>query len=85
MLEVFAEEGPHCPGTGSWEDLSAGQRGREHLGLPTTALLPSALLQRCWWSPGQGAGAGWSTRGRRGEHQLCAGTPEWEGQRYPPS
>lgn len=84
MLEVCAEGGPHCPGTGRREDLSAGQRGREHLGLPATALLPPALLQRCWWSPGQGDGAGWSTRGR-GEHQLHAGTPEWEGQRYPPS
>lgn len=33
--------------------------------------------------PGQGDGAGWSTRGR-GEHQLGTGTPGREGQRYPP-
>lgn len=39
MLKVFAEEG-NCPDAGGWEDLSTGQRGREHLGLPETALLP---------------------------------------------
>lgn len=33
-----------CPDTGSWEDLCFDQRGREHLGLPKAALLPSALL-----------------------------------------
>lgn len=47
--------------------MGAGQRGREHLGLPEEALLPPAFLEWCWWTPGQGDGAWLEQRGR-GEH-----------------
>lgn len=49
-VSLFAEERPgrDGPDAGDCEDLSVGQWGREHLGLPEAALLPTALLEWCW-------------------------------------
>lgn len=47
-------------------------------------LLPTALLEWCWWTQARKMEPGWRRRGQGEHHGLGTGVPTREGQRYPP-